>query len=589
MAQNTSFFFGTFLIVLSISILFGKVVASDCLRTKTYEYKGHQQTTKDGQTCIRWDSFDHKYSNPDKFTEATTSEDENYCRDPDRHGYLWCYVSSDKDWGKCDIDKCDTVDVKQCGSLKIEQPTILGRNVTFTFTPETTSDADLDWQRANERNVWGTLPNHKKFTQYFQNGTYYLVLTDTVRDYDELFYRVGYTNNSVSCLMKTPKLQLQDISSYTCGFVYLRTTKVKEGENVELEYYPSEYVNQYPEHIVRQWMHSTDQPVSITLTKDVYEEEREPNDKYVLTIIMFNDRMNGRYGVYCGGIAGYSNMVKVILPVAPSAPAFEGLKDIDDCKECIVGEDGDQFGVLCQTSGGTEPVTVTMSIGNESLSSTRYNDTAGYLAFFTLRNKHHMAIMTCTVMNDALTSPLIITAHVYVIKSPLFHSFTVPQTLKEGTNGYIACVVDGGRPAPNVTLNISGIEVSSAVQTNIINAATSLYMSVVSLTTFERMWNSENVTCCRYNEWYRVIKECSPRKQFNFLCVYLPAYPENSPYLPDVDKNGWNFHDGQQFVYNFSDNKIVPDELVDILCNTDINETSETDEDYELTNIDDIV
>ncbi|XP_053408459.1 uncharacterized protein LOC128546179 isoform X2 [Mercenaria mercenaria] len=525
MAQNTSFFFGTFLIVLSISILFGKVVASDCLRTKTYEYKGHQQTTKDGQTCIRWDSFDHKYSNPDKFTEATTSEDENYCRDPDRHGYLWCYVSSDKDWGKCDIDKCDTVDVKQCGSLKIEQPTILGRNVTFTFTPETTSDADLDWQRANERNVWGTLPNHKKFTQYFQNGTYYLVLTDTVRDYDELFYRVGYTNNSVSCLMKTPKLQLQDISSYTCGFVYLRTTKVKEGENVELEYYPSEYVNQYPEHIVRQWMHSTDQPVSITLTKDVYEEEREPNDKYVLTIIMFNDRMNGRYGVYCGGIAGYSNMVKVILPVAPSTPAFEGLKDIDDCKGCIVGEDGDQFSVLCKTSGGTQPIKVTMSIGNESLSPQRYNDTAGYKAFFTLLNRHHMAIMTCTVMNDALTSSFIITAHVYVIKSPIFHLFMVPGILKEGETVNITCVVKNGRPAPKVHMKVSDTEVPSAVQTDYFNSSTSLNTNAVTMTTFEPIWNRENITCCRYSEWYKITSECSPPKQVTFL--YSPVIEFN--------------------------------------------------------------
>ncbi|XP_053408421.1 uncharacterized protein LOC123559725 isoform X1 [Mercenaria mercenaria] len=514
MAQNTCFFFRTFFIVLSISGLIGQVVASDCYRTTTYEYNGQQHTTKDEQTCIRWDSFDHKYSDPETFPEATTSEDENYCRDPGRDGYLWCYVPSYvRNYNKCDIEKCDTADVNQCGSLKIEQPTILGRNVTFTFTPETTSDADLEWQRAKQGNSWSTLPNDKKFRQYFQDGTYYLILADTVRDKDEKFYRVDYKNNSVSCLMETPKLELQDISSNDCGFVYLRTTKVKEGENVELEYYPSEYVMQNEEHTVRQWMHSKD---SINVTKNVYEEEREPNDKYVLTIIMFNEQKNGRYGVYCGKTASLSNFVEVILPVAPSTPAFEGLKDIDDCKECIVGEDGDQCGVLCKTSGGTQPINVTMSIGNESLSLGRYNETAGYITIFTLSNRHHMTIMTCTVMNDALTSPLITTARVYVIKSPTLQLF-VPQILKEGNNGNIACILDSGRPAPNVTINISGMEVSSAVQTDSFNATTSLYTSVVSLPTFERIWNRENVQCCRFNEWYKRINVCSTPQRINVM------------------------------------------------------------------------
>ncbi|XP_053408456.1 uncharacterized protein LOC128559824 isoform X2 [Mercenaria mercenaria] len=404
MAQNICFFFGTFLIILSILILFGKGVALDCYRTTTNEYKGGHQTTSKWLTCIRWDSFDHVYS------DATTSEDENYCRDPGSDGFLWCYVSY-KYYDTCDIQKCVNVDVNQCGSLKIEQPTILGRNVTITFTPETTSDADVKWQRAKEGKPWSPLPNDKKFTQYFQDGTFYLILTDSVKSKDEVFYRVDYKNNIVSCSMETPKLQLQ---------------------------------------------------------------------------------------------------------VAPSAPVFEGLKDIDDCKSCIVGEDGDQFDVLCKTSGGTKPVTVTMSIGNESQSLQRYNETAGYMTFFTLRNRHHMAIMTCTVTNDALTSPFIITARVYVIKSPILQ-LLIPQILKEASTGNITCIVDGGRPAPNVTLNISGMDVSTAVQADSFNANTSLYTNVVSLTTFERIWNSKNVICCRYNEWYRVTKECSPPKQFHIL------------------------------------------------------------------------
>ncbi|XP_053408360.1 uncharacterized protein LOC123563871 isoform X1 [Mercenaria mercenaria] len=371
MAQNTCFFFRTFLIVLSILILFGKVIAG----------------------------------------------------------------------------------VNQCGTLTIEQPTILGRNVTFTFTPETTSDADVNWQRAKERNPCAHLPNDNKFTQYFQDGTYYLILTDTVIGNDEVLYRVDYRNKSVSCSMETPKLQLQNISDL-CGFVYLRTTNVTEGENVELEYYPSKFVMRLPEYTVRQWMRSTNKIFQIILTKGLYEEEKEPNDKYVLTLTMFNERMNGRYGVYCGEAAKYSNFVDVILPVAPKTPVFEGLKDIDDCKGCIVGEDGDQFSVLCKTSGGTQPITVTMSIGNESLSPVRYNDTADYMAFFFLRNRHHMANMTCTVMNDALTSPFITTAPVYVINAPVeFNISGSILNISEGERAYVKCSVKSLR-----TFNISRVE-----------------------------------------------------------------------------------------------------------------------------------
>ncbi|XP_053408469.1 uncharacterized protein LOC123559676 isoform X4 [Mercenaria mercenaria] len=96
-------------------------------------------------------------------------------------------------------------------------------------------------------------------------------------------------------------------------------------------------------------------------------------------------------------------------------------------------------------------------------------------------------------------------------------SLLVPHTLKEENIDSITCILDGGRPAPNVTLNISGIGVSSAIKTESYNATTSLYTSVVSLTTFERIWNSKNVTCCRFNEWYKTKRVCSPTQLINLM------------------------------------------------------------------------
>ncbi|XP_053408467.1 uncharacterized protein LOC123559676 isoform X2 [Mercenaria mercenaria] len=104
-------------------------------------------------------------------------------------------------------------------------------------------------------------------------------------------------------------------------------------------------------------------------------------------------------------------------------------------------------------------------------------------------------------------------------------SLLVPHTLKEENIDSITCILDGGRPAPNVTLNISGIGVSSAIKTESYNATTSLYTSVVSLTTFERIWNSKNVTCCRFNEWYKTKRVCSPTQLINLM--YAPIIEFN--------------------------------------------------------------
>ncbi|XP_053408473.1 uncharacterized protein LOC128559826 [Mercenaria mercenaria] len=97
----------------------------------------------------------------------------------------------------------------------------------------------------------------------------------------------------------------------------------------------------------------------------------------------------------------------------------------------------------------------------------------------------------------------------------------VPGVLKERDTVNITCVVKNGRPAPKVHIKVSGTEVPSAVQKDYVNYSTSLNTNVVTMTTFERSWNRENITCCRYNEWYKVRRACSQPKQVNFL--YPPS------------------------------------------------------------------
>jgi hypothetical protein len=99
----------------------------------------------------------------------------------------------------------------ECGLFNIDKPTLLGRNITFSFTPDTYNPhAILEWQRSmNGVNQWKTIPLNDKFTQHERNMSYYLILTDSVRNNDEVFYRVHYYNETIHCWMDAGKLMLE--------------------------------------------------------------------------------------------------------------------------------------------------------------------------------------------------------------------------------------------------------------------------------------------------------------------------------------------------------------------------------------------
>jgi hypothetical protein len=94
----------------------------------------------------------------------------------------------------------------------------------------------------------------------------------------------------------------------------------------------------------------------------------------------------------------------------------------------------------------------------------------------------------------------------------------MPEILRDGEENNITCMLNGGRPNPDVYFNISGSELSSA-NSHFYNSTSSLHTNVITLTTFKKEWNKENITCCRYNKWYKIAGECSSPKQVNYMCT----------------------------------------------------------------------
>ncbi|XP_060553299.1 uncharacterized protein LOC132714427 isoform X2 [Ruditapes philippinarum] len=294
-----------------------------------------------------------------------------------------------------------------------------------------------------------------------------------------------------------------------CGRVKLKSEKVVKHGTVEIEYIPSIYVTN---NIKPYWVRSDNTSAkALTFGKGTYEQTQEQNNKNVLTIYMFSASMNGGYGVYCDERLQYTNIISVELPEPPSVPVINGIQNIEHCTGCIVGEDNDRIALACEIHGGSHPLNVTITIGNESFPAQKYLSTT-YKVFYTVRDQHHMENVIFSVMNGALSTPLSVTAQMFVIKPPTFH-FLVPEILRDGEA--VTCTVEGGRPNPNVYVSISGSNVSSAH--HFYNRTTSLNTNIITLTTFKKEWNKENITCCRYNKWYKMMQKCSQQQQVNYL------------------------------------------------------------------------
>jgi len=77
---------------------------------KKMDYTGTYSLTTSGITCQGWNAKgpqkNTKYDDA-KFPEGSRAGAKNYCRDPSKSGFLWCYTTdTGKRWEKCDIPSC---------------------------------------------------------------------------------------------------------------------------------------------------------------------------------------------------------------------------------------------------------------------------------------------------------------------------------------------------------------------------------------------------------------------------------------------------------------------------------------------------
>ena len=95
--------------------LYSDIASANCKRTQLgQEYVGTVSETKNGLPCQRWDSqvpHTHDYQVTGSFPDATVSDANNYCRNPDGNADgPWC-LTRDPDVREelCDIPVCQGI------------------------------------------------------------------------------------------------------------------------------------------------------------------------------------------------------------------------------------------------------------------------------------------------------------------------------------------------------------------------------------------------------------------------------------------------------------------------------------------------
>ncbi|XP_052786354.1 uncharacterized protein LOC128221792 [Mya arenaria] len=193
----------------------------------------------------------------------------------------------------------------QYGTISVEGPAFVNREVTLKATPFYPWKCDVEWICIMDGSTTFQTMNGTNVKRYSEDGSLFLKWKASTEYNKAYFYAVCSTNATIGTPMVS--LNMKDIVGH-CGDLVLLSSVVR-GANVKVGFFPSDYHIQRQTSARRTWKKNFQ---VIQLRNGFYEEDKVSEYFYKLTVFNFDETDEGTYTLECN-LGGSTESVHVYI------------------------------------------------------------------------------------------------------------------------------------------------------------------------------------------------------------------------------------------------------------------------------------
>ncbi|XP_052805928.1 uncharacterized protein LOC128235205 isoform X2 [Mya arenaria] len=381
----------------------------------------------------------------------------------------------------------------QYGSISVEGPAFVNREVTLKATPHYPWGCDVEWRYLMEKGKAFRTIKGTNISRYLEKGSFFLKLTPSIEYNNSVFFARCSTNTTIKTRMIS--LNMKDIVGQ-CGALMLLSPVVR-GADVILGYFPSDDSIKRQTFTRRTWQKNKQ---DIQLREGFYEEKISSVYLFTLTIFNFDEGDEGTYNLECNSVDN-TESVQLHFLEQPSYPVLGPKSNDFNTTQCIYVYGGSDM--YCITDNGTKPVQVILSLGQDSFvfGETEINNG---LYRFRYANQQMAGLsrqnVTCQVSYAVLETSYEVHGILCNVEQGSPPILTVPEFL-DGENSTASCAVRNAIPAPAIEMHIGTVLLDDVLQTDSFQGSSYTFTSSARVTKANIAWNGKEMCCTRKSKY----------------------------------------------------------------------------------------